>query len=220
ALLICSFLIFAGCQTQEAGSENDNSIVSESVSSNVFSVDETNTSDTDKAVNVASDKTSESENDLSASKSTSSKESNSSSQSQTTESDITWDTSEYEVSAVEIESQLSGYEEELAGHWDAKYILDASGNEVDGSVIYGQVYKQYGGEMNYDSDGKFWTRMGASANEENEKGTFTYNGGDEIELLYSNDTTVICTRCQVNGEDAIAMPIDLFGDTFTVYFMR
>lgn len=130
------------------------------------------------------------------------------------------DPEEYVVSAEEIESALTGYEQEISGSWTARCILDANGEEVDGSVIYGQDYKTYGGVMTFSEDGTFSVRMGVSNDNESTKGTYTYTGTTSITLLYYNDSTTECVRCTLNGEDAIEMPLELFGDSYKVYFTR
>lgn len=147
-----------------------------------------------------------------------SSEADTSTDTESTETDT--QTDEYTVSAEEVESSLTGYEEEVSGTWTAKYILDESQNEIDGSVIYGTAYYQYGGELTLNSDGTFSVRMGASTDDLSTKGTYTYNGGGQLSMQYYNDSTASFERCSLNGEDAIAMPVDLFGDIYTVYFMR
>lgn len=127
---------------------------------------------------------------------------------------------EYTVSAEEVESSLTGYEEEIAGTWNAKYILNDQQNEVDGSIIYGTAYSQYGGVLTLNSDGTFSVRMGASTDDSSTRGTYTYNGGGTLTMQYENDNIEDFERCSLNGEDAISMPVDLFGDIYTVYFMR
>lgn len=127
---------------------------------------------------------------------------------------------EFTVSAEEIESSLTGYEEEISGSWTAKYILNDQQNEVDGSMIYGSAYSQYGGELTLNSDGTFSVRMGASTDDSSTRGTYSYSGGGAITMQYDNDSVADFERCTINGSDAIAMPVDLFGDIYTVYFMK
>ena len=127
---------------------------------------------------------------------------------------------EYVVSAEEVESQLSGYESEISGEWKSEVILDADNQEVDGAAIYGTAYTQYGGSLTLSDDGTFSVMLGVSASDESTQGTYSYSGGSEINLLYYNDTSVDCERVTINDQEAIAMPLEIMGDVFTVYFTR
>lgn len=224
--LICAAAMFTGCQSAETATSQQsdvNSAVSyitdESDNNTVSSEDEASDSEnTESNTDIDSEDTSteaDSETD-----SDSEAEIGIDFDTDTLSEDITEENTEDDVIPEEIESSLSGYEEEISGVWTAAYILDQDNNEIDGSIIYGTAYSQYGGELDINSDGTFSARMGINTENETTKGTFTYNGGSEISLLYYDDTTVVCERCTLNGEDAIAMPVNLFDDVYTVYFMR
>lgn len=229
AALICALALVTACGEKDDNTQTqgNNSVTSASfiVDSENAGTDEAVTGEgseiTGKADDETDSDTSDSDADNSSSNTTSSKaESNTSSALTVSEeeaTDVEADT-EYTVSAEEVESSLSGYENEIVGQWTAQYILDNENNEVSGEEIYGTAYKQYGGTMILNDDGTFSVKMGVNTDDESTKGTFSYNGGAEITLLYYNDTTTQCERCTINGQEAIAMPLNLFGDVFTVYF--
>ncbi len=220
--ILCSLLLMmTGCQKNNTESQSDTSSVGivsyigdEHINDSIKETSDTpigtaSSNNTDTDTEKASDSDSETDSDTSTDSGDTSE----------TESENT-ETDEYTVSEELVESQLTGYEEEVAGTWNAKYILNAQQNEVDGAMIYGSAYNDYGGELILNSDGTFSVRMGAGADDASTKGTYTYNGSGELNMLYYNDSSETFERCTLNGEEAIAMTVDLFGDIYTVYFMR
>lgn len=217
--VICAFLVMiCGCNKQGDVSSQPVSSVPDIVSYIGDSADTEASQQTPDMPDTDSDKEIDSETDTDTSSEADTNTDTDSTEETDSENDTQSD--EYTVSAEEVESSLTGYEEEISGTWTAKYILDDSQNEIDGSVIYGTAYYQYGGELTLNSDGTFSVRMGASTDDSSTKGTYTYNGGGQLSMQYYNDSTASFERCSLNGEDAIAMPVDLFGDIYTVYFMR
>lgn len=220
AAMICAIAMFSGCQSAETATtsqQSTDSVVSfvtddSSSDSSVASEKNTSSNDTETDENA-----SDSDSDVSSTEAFTDSDLETDTQ---TDTDLIGENTDYDVIPEVVESSLSGYEEEISGVWTANYILDQDNNEIDGSVIYGTGYTQYGGELDINSDGTFSVRMGVSTEDETTKGTYTYEGDSDITLLYYDDSTVICERCTVNGEEAIAMPIDLFGDIYTIYFMR
>ena len=78
--------------------------------------------------------------------------------------------------------------------------LDADGNDVDVSFVYGSSYRDYGGSLCFKEDGTFTTFIGAFGNVNNESGTYKIISDTQIELLYNNDTTEIATVLKVDSE--------------------
>lgn len=218
--ILCSLLLMTtGCQKNNTESQSDTSSVGivSYIGDEHIDDDIKDTSDTPGGTatsnNTATDTEKATDSDSETDSDTSSDTSN------TSETDSE-DSDEYPVSEELVESQLTGYEEEVAGTWNAKYILNSQQNEVDGAMIYGSAYNDYGGELILNSDGTFSVRMGAGSDDASTKGTYTYNGSGELNMLYYNDSSETFERCALNGEEAIAMTVDLFGDIYTVYFMR
>lgn len=206
--ILCSLLLMiTGCQKNNTESQSDTSSVG--IVSYIG----------DEHINDDIKDTFDTPSGTASSNNTATDSDTSSDASDTSETDSE-DTDEYTVSEELVESQLTGYEEEVAGTWNAKYILNSQQNEVDGAMIYGSAYNDYGGELILNSDGTFSVRMGAGADDASTKGTYTYNGSGELNMLYYNDSSETFERCTLNGEEAIAMTVDLFGDIYTVYFMR
>lgn len=203
-------------------SVDDDSSTESTVTDSETDSDESNEKEDGSASGSESSKKSSSAN--TSSKKTSSKTTSTASKAipSQQESDISSEPedSEYVVSAEEVESQLSGYESEIVGEWKVKYILDSNDEEVKGTELYGTAYSQYGGSLSLRDDGTFSVVLGVSASDESTTGTYSYGGGSDINLLYYNDTSVDCERVTINDEEAIAMPVEILGDTFKVYFIR
>ena len=62
--------------------------------------------------------------------------------------------------------------------------------------------------------------MGVSPDDMSNEGTYTYDGGDKLTMLAYDDTLMNCSFEELNGIITFEMPISLFGDEFTVYFVR
>lgn len=78
--------------------------------------------------------------------------------------------------------------------------LDADGNEVEVSVVYGSGYRDYGGSLCFKEDGTFTTFIGVFGNVNNESGTYKIISDTQIELLYNNDKTEIATVLKVDSD--------------------
>lgn len=217
AILFCSLILMAtGCNKSNDNSSSNTSTppVVSYMGGDLSSTPETSDKASSAITQSDTDTETETETDTDTQSETDSEETDTDTVAET-DSDT-----EFTVSAEEIESSLTGYEEEISGSWTAKYILNDQQNEVDGSMIYGTAYSQYGGELTLNSDGTFSVRMGASTDDSSTRGTYSYNGGGAITMQYDNDSVADFERCTINGSDAIAMPVDLFGDVYTVYFMK
>ena len=188
---------------------------SEDTSSAITTVTDTN----DTAVSSAADTVNDTSSLEKASDKDTSSEKKKSSSSETPSSAPPI-SSEFEVIPIEIESQPTGHESEIAGEWRAFRILDPSGHEIDGEELYGTAYKTYGGSLIFNDDSTFSLCMGVGSDDPTSTGTFTYEGGDEIALRFYDDSSAVCTKQSTNGKDTITMPFLIFGDTFTVYFEK
>ena len=133
--------------------------------------------------------------------------------------------SEEEVSSLdteseEVESSTPLSDVNVIGKWTATKITDSYGERIDGEQIYGTAYRQYGGSVEFTADGTFCLRMGVSPDDMSNEGTYTYDGGDKLTMLAYDDTLMNCSFEELNGIITFEMPISLFGDEFTVYFVR
>ena len=157
-----------------------------------------------------------------SSKTTSSKAVSSAVSSQEVSSTVS---SEEEVSSLdteseEVESSTPLSDVNVIGKWTATKITDSYGERIDGEQIYGTAYRQYGGSVEFTADGTFCLRMGVSPDDMSNEGTYTYDGGDKLTMLAYDDTLMNCSFEELNGIITFEMPISLFGDEFTVYFVR
>ena len=114
--------------------------------------------------------------------------------------------------------QPTGFENEISGNWSAQRITDANGNEISGEELYGSSYRIYGGTIQFNDNGTFSLRMGVSSDDTSSQGTFTYEGENEIQLHFYDDSTSKCYIENNAGVNTITMPFVIFGDTFTVSF--
>lgn len=215
--LICAVSALTACGERDNTSNNENTSSTSSTTSASFEVDSEETSSADTlstGEDIATDANSEdddneSENTLESDSEVSSTESSAIS------SEI--DT-EYTVSAEEVESSLSGHEAEISGKWKADIIVDSELNEVDGTLLYGSSYLHYGAFLTLNEDGTFTEAIGITTGDESTYGTYTYDGGHQITLLYANDKTTVCELSELNGETAITMPVERNGGSYTIYF--
>lgn len=218
ATVICALILSSGCSIDFKKSEESNSDT-DNISSAAFATDTSSEIDYTPALdNQNTDSVIDTETNLDTDSEVET-ETDTDDSNENTDSDV--DTDEEENNNYElIESSPNEYAEEITGIWQAKYILDSNNNEVDGAELYGSAYKQYGGELDMNTDSSFSIKMGAISDTPDMTGTFTYYGSSDIEFVYNNDTYVTCTRCTINDAEAIAVPITIFNDTFTVFFVR
>ena len=246
ALLSALILSLCACQKQNTLIINNTSNTSNTTNSIIFDVDdtyETSSANSDSSSSSPSSSESNSQTDSKSNstktevsskntspkntspKSTSSKQQTSSksivSNQSTSSSEVSSATdtdSETDVTPVEVESQPTGFENEISGSWSAQRITDANGNEISGEELYGSSYRIYGGTIQFNDNGTFSLRMGVSSDDTSSQGTFTYEGENEIQLHFYDDSTSKCYIENNAGDNTITMPFVIFGDTFTVSF--
>jgi len=210
-----TFTVDDDTSTESGDSDNTSAEVSK----------DTNTEESDKS-KESSEKTTSSKSNSSkktSSKTTSSKAVSSAVSSQEVSSAVS---SEEEVSSLDTESEEDTDSSapltdiNVIGKWTATKITDTYGERIDGEQIYGTAYRQYGGSVEFTADGTFCLRMGVSPDDMSNEGTYTYYGDDKLTMLAYDDTQTNCSFEELNGIITFEMPISIFGDEFTVYFVR
>lgn len=99
-----------------------------------------------------------------------------------------------------VTTQTQEFSIKLLSSYAPTKALDADGNTVDISSVYGSSYRDYGGSLCFEEDGTFTTFIGAFGNVNNESGTYKIISDTQIEMLYNNDTTEIATVLKVDSE--------------------
>ncbi len=117
----------------------------------------------------------------------------------------------------EDESDTEEDDTGITGSWTAQYIVNEDNEAVDGSMIYGTAYTQYGGTLTLNTDGTFSVRMGVGTDDDSTTGTYTFEE-NVLTLEFYDDSVTECEYVESYDGTVITMPIDLFGDEYTVYF--
>ncbi|MEE3450254.1 MAG: hypothetical protein VZR27_06085 [Acutalibacteraceae bacterium] len=243
---VLALLALSACgevnKTIDSTSEETTSVtfsVEDDVSEESDKADNTSAENSDKSKSEASEDSKESSKKAASSKTTSSKKTTSKTTASKTTSSKTVSSevsSREEVSSVvssepEVSSEETVSEDntessaplkdiEVTGKWTATKITDSYGSRIDGEQIYGTAYRQYGGSIEFNGDGTFCLRMGVSLDDASTEGTYTYDGGEGLTMLSYDDTRTDCSFEELNGLVTFEMPISLFGDKFTVYFVK